>query len=453
MDFLGMANQYYKNGRPGGSDSQSRELGFTATLNYVYDQRYYADFSGKYDGSSQFGANNHFAPFWSTGVGWNIQNEKWFKKNNILNTARLKASYGVTGSQNFPSYLSLRTYKDYRGKSIQGWYGAYLMSYGNEDLKWQTTKQLNIGTELNLFNHNLNISFDVYHKVTDDLVTDINLPLASGFESYKANVGSVENNGWELYVSGTILRSKNNDFRWKVGVNAVHNSNKIKSISNSLKQLNENLSKNTTYDPSFLYKEGESMNTIYAVKSKGIDPSTGKEIFIKADGVTETFTWSSEDLVPCGIDNPKIQGTINTSIYWKGLSANMYFLYRWGGYAYNATLANKVENIMSTGNPDRRVLYDRWTKPGDIAKFKSIKDFSATYATSRFVFHNNAFIGSSLNISYIIPKAFLRKFLPIDFLSISANTEDLFYCSTIKRERGTDYPFSRKFSFTFTARF
>lgn len=451
MDFLGMANQYLKDGRPSGSESLSRDLGMLFNFRYTYDSRYFVDLNGKYDGSSQFGSNNHFAPFWSTGLGWNIQNEKFLKGNKYINVARLKASYGITGSQNFSSYLSLRTYKDYGGKSTQGWYGVSLMAYGNPDLKWQKTRQLNIGTELSLLQNNLNISLDIYNKVTDNLLTDINLPLSSGFASYKANVGKVQNNGWELYVNGTVLKSHDNSFRWKLGMNMVHNKNKIKEISNSLKALNDQLSSTSSYNPSFMYKEGESMNTIYAVKSKGIDPSNGKEIYVKADG-TETYTWDAKDQVPCGVTDAKLQGNFNTNIYWKGFSLNMIFGYRWGGYAYNTALANKVENIYPYQNADRRALYDRWKQPGDKANFKSVEDVTNTYATSRFVFKDNTFYGSSLNLSYEMPHTWI-KHIGLDYLKLTADTEDLFYMSTIKRERGTNYPFSRKFSFSLTARF
>ena len=261
-------------------------------------------------------------------------------------------------------------------------------------MKWQKTRQFNVGTELAFFQNNLNISMDVYNKVTDNLLTDINLPLSSGFSSYKANVGKVQNRGWELYVNGTVLKSRDNSFRWKVGMNMVHNVNKIKEISNSLKALNDELSSTSSYNPSFMYKEGESMNTIYAVKSKGIDPSNGKEIYVKADG-TETYTWDSKDQVACGTTDPKVQGNFNTNIYWKGFSLNMIFGYRWGGHAYNTALANKVENIYPYQNADRRALYNRWKQPGDVADFKSVEDVTKTYATSRFVFKDNTFYGSS----------------------------------------------------------
>ena len=452
MDFLGMANQYMKDGRPNGSESISRGVGALFNLNYTYDRRYFIDLNGKYDGSSQFGANNHFAPFWSTGIGWNIQNEKFMENVSWINIARLRASYGITGSQNFASYLSIRSYQDFGGISTQNWYGVYLMAYGNPDLKWQKTSQYNIGADIELLNRRLTFSIDVYNKITNDLLADVNLPISSGFESYKANVGKVQNTGYELSASAQIIRDAKNDLRWTLGIKMAHNENKVKEISNSLENLNENLLNQDTYNPSFIYKEGESMNTIYAVPSKGIDPSTGREIFIKRDG-TETFEWDAADQVPCGVAEPKIQGTLNSNLRWKGITFNMVFGYRWGGKAYNSTLAYKVENIAPYDNADRRVLYDRWKQPGDIALYKGVQDMTETRPTSRFVFKDNAFYCSSLNLGYEFPTEWTQRYLSISYLALNGYIEDLFYKSTIKQERGTDYPFSRKFSLSLTVRF
>ncbi len=452
MDFLGMASQYLKDGRPSGSESITRSIGGVFNFQYTYDNRYYFDLNGKYDGSSQFGSNNHFAPFWSTGAGWNIHNEKFMMNQQLVNIARLRLSYGITGSQNYSSYLSIRTYQDYGGQSTQGWYGAYLMAYGNPDLKWQKTGQLNVGMDLEMFNRRLNVSFDWYNKITNDLLADINLPISSGFSSYKANVGKVQNRGYEISLQAQLIRDVERDFRWTVGVKAAHNENKVKEISNSLQELNDQLSSQDAYNPSFQYREGESMNTIYAVPSKGIDPATGQEIFVKRDG-TETFEWDAEDQVPCGVAEPKLQGTINTNVRWKGFSVNLIFGYKFGGQAYNSTLANKVENIYPFDNADRRVLYDRWKQPGDQATFKRVTDFSDTYATSRFVFDDDAFYASSMNIGYEFPTEWLKSHLGISYLALNGYLEDLFYTSTIKRERGTDYPFARNFSLSLTVRF
>lgn len=452
MDFLGMASQYAKGGRPGGNESIIRNAGVLFNAIYTYDRRYFVDVSGKYDGSSQFGTKNRFTPIWSTGVGWNLHNESFVRDIEAINTARIRASYGITASQNFPSYLSQRTYQDFGGASTQGWYGVYLMAYGNEELLWQKSRQWNVGLDAELFSRRIQAGVDVYNKETDNLVADVNIPLSSGFGSYKSNIGKVSNRGIEVALSGQIIRNDRQNLRWTVGVKAMHNANKILKISNSLKELNERLGSMSNTTPTFLYKEGESMNTIYAVRSKGIDPSSGREIFAKIDG-SETFTWDARDQVACGVAEPKLQGSINSNLRWKGVILNLIFGYRIGGYAYNSALASRVENINPYQNADRRALTDRWKQPGDVAKFKSVADLSPTYTTSRFIFKDNTFYGSSLNLGYEFPAAWARKYLSVSYLSLNGYAEDLFWASTIKRERGTNYPFSRKFSMSLTARF
>ena len=367
--------------------------------------------------------------------------------NELLNVARLKLSYGTSGSQAFDSYQAMTTFKDYGGSSYQGWYGVYLMAMGNNDLGWQKTKQLNIGTELEFFNGRIRVNADYYNKVTDDLLSDITLPSSSGFGSYKANVGQVANTGVELGLNVYVLRDTKRDMMWLIGGTLAHNKNEIKKISNSLEFLNEQMSSEDGGNPSFMYEEGQSMKTIFAVKSKGIDPSNGKEIYIKKDG-TETYTWDPKDKVACGIDEPKIWGNLNTMFRYKGITLNAIFSYRYGGQMYNYTLVSKVENIKPFDNADKRVLYDRWKNPGDNAFFKGVRDFTTTNATSRFVMDENTLECRSISLGY----DWLDQ-VGISYLTITGYMEDVFRISSIKQERGLSYPFSRKFSMSLSVRF
>lgn len=452
MDFLGMASKYEKDGRPYGTEALSRRMGGIVNANYTYDRRYFVDVSGKIEGSSKFGSDKRYAPFWSAGVGWNLHNEKFMTDNKFVNIARLRVSYGTSGSQAFNPYQALTTFKDYGGASYKGWYGVYLLGMGNNELGWQKTKQLNVGAEVELFSGRIRLNADVYNKVTDDLLSDITLPSASGFESYKANVGKVVNNGVEIGVNAYILRNTKKDLMWSVGGTLAHNKNRIKAISNSLKFLNDKMSQEDGGNPSFMYKEGQSMNTIFAVKSKGIDPSNGKEIYVKLDG-TETYTWDPKDKVACGINEPKIWGNLNTMFRYKGATLNVIFSYRYGGQMYNYTLVSKVENIYPFDNADKRVLYDRWKNPGDKAMFKSVKDFTATNATSRFIMDENTLDCRSISLGYDFTSDWLQRNLAISYLNLTGYMEDVFHISSIKQERGTSYPFARKFSFSLTARF
>ena len=452
MDFLGMAAQYAKDGSPSGSEGITRRLGFTTSVNYTFDRKYFVDASAKMEGSSQFGADKRMAPFWSVGLGWNLHHEKFLANSKIINIAKIRASYGTSGSQGFSPYQALTMYKSLSGESYMNWYGVNLMALGNPELGWQKTTQLNVGTDLSMLDNRVRLNFDYYNKLTNALLADVSIPSSAGFRSYKANVGEVENKGIEASVNFVLIRNTSSNFHWSVGGTLAHNKNTIKKISNSLEFLNDELLGESSINPSFLYKEGESLYTIYAVRSKGIDPSNGREIFVKKDG-TETYTWDSKDKVACGDTEPALFGNINTSVRFKDFTLSVYFGYTLNKQIYNSTLANKVENIMPYNNADRRVLTDRWHQPGDITYFKAVNDFSTTYATSRFIMTENTFQCQSMSLRYDVPSKWLKKNLGLSYASLLCTMEDVFYISTIKRERGLDYPFSNKYALSLTVRF
>lgn len=458
MTNLGMASAYAV-GKPYSTESHSRRVGSILNINYTYNRKYFADFSGKIEGSSKFGSNDRIAPFWSAGFGWNLHNEQFIKNLNSINTLRLRFSYGTTGSQNFSSFQALTTYRYFGEENYRFWNGAYMLGLGNPDLSWQKTNHADIGLETALFDGRFRMNLDYYDKHTKALLTDINLPTSGGFASYKANVGEVSNKGIEFDANLFIIRNSAKHLTWSVGGNLAHNVNKILKISNALEFLNSELMKDTGPNPSFLYKEGQSMNTIFVVRSLGIDPATGNELFLNRFG-ERTYTWDPQDKVPCGVNEPKIWGNIRTMFRWKNITLNAIMSYRVGGYIYNQTLVDKVENISLSsdvnnpwGNLDKRALYDRWQKPGDRASFKNIRDFGTTYASSRFVMKENALNLNSLNLNYEFSKEWLNKKLKMDYLSIGLYAEDVFYLSTIKQERGLSYPFARKFSISISARF
>jgi TonB-linked SusC/RagA family outer membrane protein len=452
MDFLGMATLYEKDGRPGGTESISRRVGGTANVNYTYDHRYFLDLSGNVEGSSRFGYNNRTAPFGSVGVGWNMHHEAFLAGKTILDESRLRVSYGSSGSQNFDPYQAMTSFKDYGNFTYNTWSGMYLLGMGNEELGWQTTYTANFGLDLSLFNRRISLTADVFHKKTGDMLTDITLPSSAGFDTYKANVGELTTTGFELSLRGYIVRDEKSGWRWSAGGTMVHNKNKITKISNSLEFLNQTLLEEDKTNPSFLFKEGQSINTIFAVKSLGIDPSNGQEIFEKLDG-SLTYEWSPADKVPCGVSDPKFFGNLNTTLSYKNLSLTAIFSYRYGGYYFNETLAARVENIYPYHNADRRAYYNRWKTPGETALYKGVRNFSATNASSRFVMKENTLHCSSLSMQYELQSKWLKERASISYLSVNGYLEDVFRLSTIKQERGLSYPYSRKFSVSLTARF
>ena len=453
LDFLAVAMQYEQNGNPGGSESKSRRVGFVANASYSFEDRYFVDASFRTYGSSLYGADKRFAPFWSAGIGWNIHRETFMADVLWVNRLKLRGSVGETGSNNFSSYEALATYTYSLDDRYYHWMGAALKALANPDLEWQKTMKYDAGIELALFNNRFNLEADWYLERTRSLMSSMTLPPSNGFSSYKANIGKLENKGFELKATAFALRNTEKEIVWSITASLVHNKDKILELSEAMKEANETLAAQGGSTPNKIWREGDSQNAIYVVPSLGIDPATGQELYLKKNGEV-TYTWDADDRVFCGVDQPKYRGNLNTTFRWKNLSANLSFGYEWGGQTYNQTLIARVENADKKYNVDDRVYADRWQKPGDRTFFKGINVTTATQATSRFVQDEATFECYNLNLTYDLNgNEWLKKNLGIENLTLKGDIADLFRISTIRQERGTSYPFSRQFSFSLTAMF
>lgn len=451
--------QYPLSGRPTGSSSIVRMAGAFATVNYSFDNRYMVDGSYRVDGSSNFASKQRISSFWAVGVRWNVMNEK-FMNRKIFDNFALKANIGTTGNSNFALSQILNMYKYLT--MYDGITGAELMSLANPDLKWQTTLKRNIGLELGFLRNRINLEFNYYSNTTDNNITRVNILPSTGFSSYTANQGDVSNKGFDFNLSVTPVRTKN--WQFNVFVNGQHNRNKLTNLSEALKDYNKQImEEQTTTDKTkienvFLFEEGKSLTAIYAVRSAGIDPGTGQEIFITKDG-KRTFTWNSADQVVVGDTEPDLRGYFGVNLSYKRWSLNTSFEYSFGGEMYNQTLVDRIENTSMNNsvnrvayNMDRRALYDRWSEPGQSAKYRGINVSGKTYASSRFVQKNNYLRMNSIRIMYNLNSPD-KRLLGMSMLRIALSANDLFYASTIRQERGLSYPYARTFTLSLQANF
>lgn len=445
------AQQFAENSKPTASSDVSRLIGFLANVNYGYHEKYYADFSFRTDGSSKFGSKSRFAPFWSFGLAWNVHKEKFM--NEDFMTLKLRGSIGSSGNINFASSQAItKYYYDASNIYLDSW-GATLQGYGNNNLKWQQTMSYNVGADLTLFHNRLALYIDAYKKLTDNLLLTMNVAPSTGFSSYTENVGKVENTGIEGRLQAWWIRNKN--LSWSTTFSAFHNKNRIKAISNELAEMNER--NNTSSDSNVggtvvnQYENGNSTTALYVVRSAGIDPATGNEVYIKRDG-SYTFVYDYKDKTVVGDTEPSVNGNIVNNFAWKGFNLYAVLTYRLGGKAYNSTLATKVEGANPTYNADKRVLYDRWKEPGDIATYRRIDDNSSVYQSSRFVQRNNSLSLSNLSLTYTVPTAWSARF-GVEYMKLFLSTTDLFRITSIKQERGTNYPYAHSFSLGINLRF
>ncbi|NLR80429.1 SusC/RagA family TonB-linked outer membrane protein [Chitinophaga eiseniae] len=469
MNDILFAKQYSKYAnRPTGSEGTTRDLGFLSIASYSFDNRFFADASFRTSASSQFGENHRWGSFWSTGLGWNIQNEKWIENLNIFDRLKLRASVGSTGSQNFSSYQSLATYTYFQDKIYQGYLGAYLKGLANPDLRWQQKMDYNVGIDFNI-RKRFTGRLDYYQSITQNTLVDFTLPPSTGFFSVKENLGKIRNIGLEAMLSYTIYSDTRNRSYFSVTASAIHNKNTIVSISNALDAYNQQQNKmaedrfNNT--PVVKYYNGVSMDAIWAVRSLGIDPANGQEIYLTKNGV-KTYTYSGTDQVVVGDKMPKVSGTFGLNGEYRGFGMNAYFTFLCGGQLYNQTLVDRVENVDMSYNVDKRVLNSTWHQPGDVKPFKALgsveiqnpdgswtRKFIRTQPSDRFVMDRNELSLASLSFTYDFYRWAFVKQMGLQRLRCAFYTNDLFTLSSIPVERGTDYPFSRKFSFSLSATF
>ncbi|WP_164108712.1 MULTISPECIES: SusC/RagA family TonB-linked outer membrane protein [Sphingobacterium] len=444
MNFIQYAQKFKENSRPNGYFDKSKMIGFFGNANIGYENRYFVDLSFRTDGSSRFGKNSRFAPFWSAGAAWNMDREKWWNSDATL---KLRASIGSTGSVNFSADQALTKYFYDADYEYNGYYGAQLLGYGNSSLKWQNTVQNNIGADLVMLKNLVVLNIDAYVKNTQNLLLPIDVAPSTGFSSYTENLGSMENRGMDLRLRFNVLRGSENPVNWNFTLGAATNKNKIKKLSNALEAMNLEAAKDsivTGPKPLRVYEAGRSQSALMVVESLGIDPMTGNEIYKKLNGDL-TYTYDPKDKIIVGDMNPTWMGTFQSNLLYKNF--NLYFIlaYEYGAKIYNSTLAQKVEGSDPLYNADKRVLYDRWKQPGDVTLFKRIDDTTPPYQTTRLVQKNDFLRLQTLTFSYELPRERIER-MKIERAKIMVTANDLFRFSTVKMERGTSYPFAQTVS-------
>ncbi len=444
------AASYPENGKPSGSHDISSRLGVFANANFITKNKYFVDATIRRSGSSKFGANNRYAPFWSVGAGWNMHNEG-FMKEGLFELMRLRYSYGVTGNISFSPYQAITTYAYNSDLYYLHGVGAIPKQMGNPDLSWQSTYMHNVGLTSTFLKNKVNLSIDYYVKTTDDLLMDQTIPPSVGESTIKTNMGKIQNKGIEIDLGAELLKTP--DWRVYFRINGAHNANKILAISNALKKQNDLANAKNSAEPLTLFEEGHSTTAIYAVPSAGINPADGREIFIKKDG-RYTLTYDAKDKVVMGDAAPSFEGAFFPSIYYKNWSLTIAASYRLGGQVYNSTRAANVETVDPKYNVDQRAFDQRWKNKNDIAPYLDIVNTSAlTYKnTSRFIENDNTIDVRSIQVAYEFGTAFIKG-IGLKRLRVGVGMNEPFRISTVKYERGTSYPFSRGFSFMISPTF
>lgn len=440
---------YPDGGKPEYVNTEKRAASYYLNAGYAYDNRYLLDANYRSDGSSVFGASRKFTNTWAVGLGWNIHNESFVKDHvSWIDYLKLRFSVGNPGNQNFDAYISMNVYGYSTSYPNPFGLSAVINKWGNTNLEWQKTIDKNFGLDIEVLDNCLKVSVDYYIKNTDPLLVYVTLPSSTGTISAPMNLGKQLTKGMTATLNYYFLKREN--MSWAINVNARHNTYEYRNIGTALDRYNqENRSSNLVR-----YYDGGSQSDIWLVRSAGIDPVTGREIFIKKDG-TQTFVHDYADEVVAGNTDPKVEGVVGTSFYYKGFTASVNLRYRLGGQIFLQTLYDKVENISENAlkyNQDKRAFYDRWQKPGDVSRFKGISLTDQTPMSSRFVADENTLSGESVSLGYETQGKWLRH-IGASSMTIQGYMNDIFRISTVKNERGLDYPFARSVAFSLSVRF
>ena len=446
LSYIGNAAGYPTDSKPYGSQAETADVGFFTTGNFSWRNRYFVDATWRMTGSSQFGENNRFGHFWSGGIGWNVMNEPFMKsvKKNF-DVFKLRGSTGYTGKVSFSPFQAMTMYQYLNDYEYKNGIGAIPVTIGNVDLAWERTMNYNVGLDLSMFDRRLNLVVDAYIRNTTDLLLDKAKAPSTGVTTAKSNLGELQNKGIEYQIDGYVFRTR--DFYWRLATSGYMNRNRITKINKALEEINKENQENADFflTPLPQYAEGESVTALKLVRSAGIDPATGKEIYIKRNG-ERTFEYDPADKVLIGDTEPAFTGTFSTNLYWKGFSLYALFNFRTGAWVYNTTRATKVEGSDPRFNADQRVFDDRWKQPGDHAVYKDIADTSRPEQTDRFAEKENTLSLGSLNLSYEFSDDLCKR-MNLRNMRAGINFTDLFRLSTVKIERGTDYLYSQGFEF------
>lgn len=430
-----------------------RRINALASLNYVFDNRYFFDGTVRIDGSTAFGTSNKFSPFWSAGLGWAMKKESFLANEDWLDLLTLRGNFGRTGNQGFSSFASTTVYYLESNNNDFG-QSLYHNSIGNPNLDWQTTLQTSIGLDLGLFKNRLTLNLNAYQKYTDPLIVTVDAPSSTGISNYSMNTGNLNYRGLEWNLSYSPLYRVAERKVWTLSVMGSTYKSRYDGFNSTLNELNAVMRRSASIQR---FADGRSPDDIWAYKSLGIDPSNGEEIFMTENGML-TYDYELANIRVVANRRPLMEGVINSTLRLNQFTFGAFIRYSIGASRLNDALYNKVENINFADlayNQDKRALEMRWKQPGDIAQFKKISDTDFTPLSSRFIQKENYFSGESISLGYLIdetnsPWLSAAKVKTLRFTGFMSN---IFRTSNIVSERGIDYPFARRVSFSITASF
>jgi len=405
---------YVTNVPGGNSINQISFEAYLANVSYNYKGKYFLSGNFRRDGNSGLAQENKWGNFGGGSIGWSISQEDFFKNSSLANTIsnlRIRASYGRVGNANVGSYNEYTTYSP-------ALYGAIPFAWlygqaGNKDLKWETSNQTDIGLNIGFLKDRLTFEADYFYKDINNLILDVPQAPSKGIPggSILANVGSMYNKGFEFAISGVPV--KTTDFSWNTNLNFTTIKNEVTALDPNVKQI---IGTTSGLESASITTVGQSIGSIYAVKTNGVNPANGRRIFINSAGrevqylhLGGTNAWTYLDGTPAsspagdaqviGGTLPKWYGGFNNTFAYKNFDLNIMFTYSGGNYIYNGSRAGLLDQRFWNNSTE---ILNAWTTPGQVTNIP------------RVVYGDNVSNGSSFPIDANVEKG--------DFLRLQAAT-------------------------------
>jgi len=351
-------------------------ISFFAEINYKFKSKYLAKASARYDGSSRFGEDRKFGFFPAVSLGWRISEEQFLEGFSWLDDFKIRASYGLTGNERIGNFQYLATWgatTAYNGIPAVG-----PATLGNPNLGWEQTTEFDVGTDMAFFAGRIQLIFDYYYNVTNDLLLSEALPFTTGFGSVLGNLGEVTNEGMELTITTVNI---DNALHWTTQFNVSTNSNIVQKLATDEPQFS---GYSTFTNSTHIVAPGKPLGTFWGLKYLGVDPGTGDAIYHDKNN---DGTLTADDGTFIGDAQPDYFGGFTNTFTFKGFDASVFFQYSYGNQMINfgnTTLLNSGEDIE---NNQSRGALNRWQKEGDLASIPKY-EFGNTFNnrfSSRFV--------------------------------------------------------------------
>ncbi|MDP4261570.1 MAG: TonB-dependent receptor [Bacteroidota bacterium] len=385
------------------------DYSFASTFSILqlnYKSKYSLSGSLRRDGSSRFGSDHKYGTFWSVGGAWNMEQEKFMEGIRLVNALKIRASYGVNGNSDFGNYTWQGTY--IFNANYNQLPGSAPNNVANPDLTWEVNKPFDVGIDVSVLKSRISLTADYYDRKTTSLLLNDPLSLTSGFynatngnATVAANVGSMENKGWEFQLDGSPVKTKN--FSWDVTFNIALNKNKITALRNNADIV----------ALPFIRRVGEDFQDIYTRLWAGVDPATGNPLWY-LDGTKKQTTSDVTQVQRAiiGSASPKGFGSFSTTFTYKGFSLDAQFNYQYGNLVYDQwgfiswsdgfnPQLNKIQKQLS-----------RWQKPGDITdipKYVYGGAMNSNAESSRWYYKGDFIRLRDVTLSYTVPKTIIDR--------------------------------------------